>query len=323
MRYATCTLSTPATGSNAIPIDTSWCETPPQPSSTSEIPLSAFISESYFLQCTPIMKNHTVMVTVKEEKWEREVLAIMRSKVKTEQSAEDRTTKKHPPPPVTTPPPKPANNVIKTSKMPTFKYESKAAAPDVIQHIYKSILDTEVPHLTISDLLTISPELQKEAVEKCHTHRVPVSTTALFTNTFSSHLPIPVQIKHSTPLREIYVTLNGVYSELALLDKGLEIVIIQEEVWKKINTPINQDIHMHMQTANRGSQEMIGLLGDVGDRHRWHQDLGPCIHCARCTLLLAFRTTLAEAHSSFQIGRCRAGNLNCFTCSITPTNKLG
>ncbi|KIK32962.1 hypothetical protein CY34DRAFT_42394, partial [Suillus luteus UH-Slu-Lm8-n1] len=61
-------------------------------------------------------------------------------------------------------------------------------------------------------------------------------------------------------LREIRVTLNGIHSELGLLDEGSEIVVIREDVWRKTNAPINQSVRMHMQTANGGSQEMAGCL---------------------------------------------------------------
>ncbi|KAG2052221.1 hypothetical protein BDR06DRAFT_857688, partial [Suillus hirtellus] len=61
-------------------------------------------------------------------------------------------------------------------------------------------------------------------------------------------------------LRELHVTLNGVHSELGLLDKGSEIVIIREDIWRKTNAPRNQGIRMRMQTANGGAQEMGGCV---------------------------------------------------------------
>ncbi|KAG2746060.1 hypothetical protein P692DRAFT_201693753, partial [Suillus brevipes Sb2] len=61
-------------------------------------------------------------------------------------------------------------------------------------------------------------------------------------------------------LREIRITLNGMHSELGLLDEGSEIVVIREDVWKKTNAPINPDVRMRMQTANGGSQELAGCL---------------------------------------------------------------
>ncbi|KAG2065137.1 hypothetical protein BDR04DRAFT_977441, partial [Suillus decipiens] len=61
-------------------------------------------------------------------------------------------------------------------------------------------------------------------------------------------------------LRELRVTLNGVHSELGLLDEGSEIVVIREDIWKKTNAPRNQQICMRMQTANGGAQEMGGCV---------------------------------------------------------------
>ncbi|KAG2073700.1 hypothetical protein BDR04DRAFT_1009800, partial [Suillus decipiens] len=61
-------------------------------------------------------------------------------------------------------------------------------------------------------------------------------------------------------LQELCVTLNRVHSELGLLDEGSEIVIIREDIWRKTNTPQNQQIHMRMQAANGGAQDMGGCV---------------------------------------------------------------
>ncbi|KAG2066410.1 hypothetical protein BDR04DRAFT_990660, partial [Suillus decipiens] len=61
-------------------------------------------------------------------------------------------------------------------------------------------------------------------------------------------------------LRKLKVMLNGIHGEMALLDEGSELVVIQEDVWKKTRAPINKNICMRMQTANRGSQDMSGCL---------------------------------------------------------------
>jgi hypothetical protein len=145
---------------------------------------------------------------------------------------------------------------IEMKKPPAFTYESKAAAPHVIQNVFKGILDMVVPHLTISDLLAISPELRKEAVDHCRTHQVPTPVTALSANACTSNTIPPLQVEHATPLWELRVTLNGVHSELGLLDEGFEIVVIHKNVWRKTNAPWNQEIWMRMQTANRGAQDM-------------------------------------------------------------------
>lgn len=253
--------TTPATGSNAIPVNNTRQEPTQQP--PSDIPSTAFISESYFLQCEPVVENHAI-VTVEnssDEDYQSDANAVTRSKAKASSSSphktnpESESTKPLPNRLIEADPKSPA---AESKKPPAFTYESKAALPDAIQRVFKGILDITVPHLTVADLLAISPELRKETVEHCRTHRVPASTTAISTNA-SVSLP-PAQVERATPLREIRVTLNGIHSELGLLDEGSEIVVIREDVWKKTMAPINPDARMRMQTANGGSQEMAGCV---------------------------------------------------------------
>ncbi|KAG2073699.1 hypothetical protein BDR04DRAFT_1151828 [Suillus decipiens] len=177
------TSSTPATGSNAIPLENPQCENKLPSLNVSKIPSSAFISDSYFLQCTPEAKNHAIIISIKEES-PADVNAVTRSKAKANQST-SKVEKE--PPHLIEPPPKSPEPAMK--KSPAFSYESKAAAPDATRQVYKIILDMTVPHLTVSDLLAISPELQKEAVEHCHMHRVPVPTTSISANTIISTSP--------------------------------------------------------------------------------------------------------------------------------------
>lgn len=134
----------------------------------------------------------------------------------------------------------------------------KAYLP-AIQCVFKGILEMTVPHLTVADLLAISPKLRKEAVDHCHMHRVPVPATALLAISLSPTVP-PLQVKHATPLRELCVTLNGVHLKLALLDEGSEIVVMRVDIWRKTHTSRNLQIHMRMQTMNGGAQEMGGCV---------------------------------------------------------------
>jgi hypothetical protein len=89
-------------------------------------------------------------------------------------------------------------------------------------------------------------------------HQVPATTAALSSETVASLAPI--QVEHATPLHEISVTLNSVHSELGLLNKGSEIIIIREDIWRKTEAPINQEACMKMKMANRTSQEMAGCI---------------------------------------------------------------
>ncbi|KAG2743037.1 hypothetical protein P692DRAFT_20689096, partial [Suillus brevipes Sb2] len=183
-RYSTTPNATPATGANSIPINTTRVEpTPPVPT---EIPSSALISDSYFIQCEPIAGNHAVIVTVEEEENEKaNVLAITRSKSRAAPAVDSTSTPKPTPPPPSlehvSPDPAKAND-IDIKKGPAYKYESKATSPDAARRIYETILSTPIPQLTISDLLSISPDLRKEAVEHSRTHRVPTPIPTSSTN---------------------------------------------------------------------------------------------------------------------------------------------
>jgi hypothetical protein len=61
-RYASAQPAIPATGPNALPVNNMHQD--PVQQTPSEIPLSAFISKSYFLQCEQIAENHAIIVTV-------------------------------------------------------------------------------------------------------------------------------------------------------------------------------------------------------------------------------------------------------------------
>ena len=125
-----------------------------------------------------------------------------------------------------------------------------------MKETFSKILEVIVPSITVGDLLTISPDLRKEAVEYTCTHRVPALAAA---NKLSTAVPPPL-IKYSTPLRELKVTLNGIHEEFGLLDNGSEIVIIREDIWKASQAKINSQVRTHMQTANGSIQEMPGCI---------------------------------------------------------------
>ncbi|KAG1874755.1 hypothetical protein DFJ58DRAFT_721750 [Suillus subalutaceus] len=203
------------------------------------IPSSAFMSESYFLQCTRIVENHATVTTVKDDDSGADTLAITCSKAKNvvlnsddpaplQEKSNEATSllsSSHahqqtrsinvPLPDIPLAPPK---------KTPAYVYESKAAIPDAASCIYQSMLNMAVPNVTITDLLTVSSDLRREAVEHCKTHRVSPPSSA---TTLAAAIPVPPpQIEHATPLRELKVTLNGIHMEMALLDEGSELVVI-------------------------------------------------------------------------------------------------
>ena len=137
---------------------------------------------------------------------------------------------------------------------PTYTYESKAMNPAITKQTFSKILDVIVPSITVGDLLAISPDIRKEAVDYARTHCIPSFAA---TNELSVCPPL---IEYSTPLRKLKVTVNGIHEEIALLDDGSEIIVIREDIWKASQAVINSNIKLHMQTANGGIQHMPSCL---------------------------------------------------------------
>jgi hypothetical protein len=53
------------------------------------------------------------------------------------------------------------------------------------------------------------------------------------TNALTPDNAQPLLVEHATPLREIPILINGLHPKLGLLDEGLEIIVIREDIWKK------------------------------------------------------------------------------------------
>ncbi|KAG2737480.1 hypothetical protein P692DRAFT_20686364, partial [Suillus brevipes Sb2] len=140
--------ATPATGANLTPQADNARYSTNTPSATS----SAFISETYFLQCEPVVENHAVVVTVEEDSDEehaKDVLAITRSKAKAASLPPSDDKKESATPSralITTDTtrssqPSRVSNVPPTQKTPAYTYESKAASPESTQRVYHNILN--------------------------------------------------------------------------------------------------------------------------------------------------------------------------------------
>ena len=128
-------------------------------------------------------------------------------------------------------------------RTPAYTYESKATNLVTTKQTFARILDAIIPSITVGDLLAISPDLRREAVDYAQTHHIPAFAAS---NKFSTTAIAPPHIEYSTPLRELRITLNGVHEELGLLDDGSEIVIICEDIWKASQAKINSQVRMRM-----------------------------------------------------------------------------
>ncbi|GBE78906.1 Retrovirus-related Pol polyprotein from transposon 412 [Sparassis crispa] len=139
---------------------------------------------------------------------------------------------------------------------PAFIYESKAAVPNAAHAIFSRMLDVVVPNVTVGELLAVSPDLCKEAIDHSRMHRIATAPQSALSAITSLTLP---SVDHATPLREIAVSINGKLV-LSLLDEGSEIVVIQQDLCEELGLHINETMRMNMETANRGKEPLPGCV---------------------------------------------------------------
>jgi hypothetical protein len=133
--------------------------------------------------------------------------------------------------------------------------------PDVMDWL----LGGKLTQMTPAHILATSPSIQKELVNKLHTHHVDVTTLA----ETSSATPPPVtamalillcQPKYSLPLREIDVLVNGLVTDAGVLDNGSQIVVIQKDLAQEsqILMMINLELRMEMKVATGSTNWTLG-----------------------------------------------------------------
>ncbi|KAJ7177759.1 hypothetical protein C8R46DRAFT_1212490 [Mycena filopes] len=142
--------------------------------------------------------------------------------------------------------------------------QSKAATTilDAARSIHARVLETIVP-VPYGELLAISPDLRKQAVEHSRVNRVPNDPKMALTSFLSSLSPdTDVPVQHSTLLRECVVVVNGKQEELGLLDDGSEIVVIRDDLFRELNLLVNKRYALNMQTVS----DVVSLLPGCVER---------------------------------------------------------
>ena len=69
-----------------------------------------------------------------------------------------------------------------------------------------------------------------------------------------------IPVEFAIPLQEVKVVVMGQRRELGLLDEGSEIVIVREDLCKKLGLEVNKKRRITMQMANGGKEEMQGCM---------------------------------------------------------------
>ncbi|EKM81912.1 hypothetical protein AGABI1DRAFT_90243 [Agaricus bisporus var. burnettii JB137-S8] len=138
-----------------------------------------------------------------------------------------------------------------TKPKPVYRFEPKLQNPEVAQSICQQILKTEVPKITVKELLTISSDLRRMMINVSATHKVPTTSAVV------AQVP-GLSLDFLTPLREVEVIVHGMegkeVKEMGLLDEGSEIVLIQKDLCEELK----------LETANGGKEELEGCIEFLG-----------------------------------------------------------
>jgi hypothetical protein len=116
--------------------------------------------------------------------------------------------------------------------MPQYHYLSNAEDQQLTAELFKWLLDGKLSLITPAHILTASPSIHKELIERLKTCRVdtggydvpsilkPVPPSSVL------KLSTPRPAEYSLPLREIDVLVNGIVPEAGILDQGSQIIAI-------------------------------------------------------------------------------------------------
>ena len=234
--------------------------------------------QTMFISCTPAPETIISAVIQEEENDGAPVkaFATTRSKAKEARTMPEATPEAtsvvHPSVPLPLP-----------KKNPAYTYKLKAILPEALKVVKQKILEAVIPGITVTELMSISPELRKETMEHCKTQRIPVvASPELSPLALVLALMRPVHIEHMNPLRELKVVVNGIKEEFRLLDGGSEIVIMREYLWKEVKVPVNMNRKMRMEAANGSTSELPGcaemLEIDVNGLKTWvHAFIVPAV----------------------------------------------
>lgn len=149
---------------------------------------------------------------------------------------------------------------------PQFRYSAPIEAGINPTEIIKRSLSEKV-ELSIEELLALCPDVRKFYKEATTTKRIATAPT-VEANMVSAFFNAPeddemVEGAHSLALRTLEVSLNGVTNATCILDSGCQVIIIRQDIWKKLGMALRPDHIMYMESANGGSNATIGMLPRV------------------------------------------------------------
>jgi hypothetical protein len=105
------------------------------------------------------------------------------------------------------------------------------------------------------ELLALSPNVRKLFVDGCKVNCIPIFSAtyqvAKPAGTASSLLAQATPL-HSMPIMELYVQIQGKFTEIGLYDPSSELACISEVAAKDMVLPFSTDLQLNMHNANGG-----------------------------------------------------------------------
>ena len=184
------------------------------------------------------------------------------------------TVQSSPPPNVPTIPTIPSLPSSTSRPPPQYRYQSNAEDQRLTTELYRWFLEGTLTHITPAHILAVSPAIRKELMERLRTRRV--ETASLEESSSAPDPPLsvlelvtPRTAEYSLPLHEIDVLVNDTVTEAGMLDQGLQIIVIRQDLLLEAGASINPDHRLEMEGANGLVSKTLGcaenLSMQVGD----------------------------------------------------------
>lgn len=153
---------------------------------------------------------------------------------------------------------------------PDFHYRAPIEDKADAKQVYDRILGASVP-VTVQELLSLAPDLRKQAKESTTTKRVkaaayvgidPVSTLFNSLDACDCHQGLLVA-KESHALRSIIPIIDGHLPVECILDSGCQIIGMSKAVWMALSKEINLKHTVSMQSANGTVDRSLGIIENL------------------------------------------------------------
>jgi hypothetical protein len=161
----------------------------------------------------------------------------------------------------------------KESSAPDFHYQCPIEDKADAKKVYERILDVSIP-VTARELLSLSPEVRKQAKESTTTKKVkaaafvavdPVSNYLHSLDACDCHEGLVVA-KESHALRSIVPIVDGALPVECILDSGCQIVGMSHAVWMALKKELNPTHTVSMQSANGTVDRSLGIVENLSFR---------------------------------------------------------